>query len=191
MVSSFMFASSIIIVLFSPLILGDTSLTNLYQAQVQKEFLASNTYLTFAHRLATQGMYHGFADFFFDSAEEERDHGKKLLDFYNVRNRELQFYDLSVDETAATVENLTKMILTADQMEQQVYENLIQVRFAAESDRDYSTVHFIETQMLEEQTTAVKFMNDLVKRIERNSENSTILLQMMDQDLRNKKVKKP
>ena len=66
MVSSSMFTSTIIIVLFSPLIFGD-DLKNVYHVQVQKEFLASNTYLTFAHRLATRGVYHGFANFFFDN----------------------------------------------------------------------------------------------------------------------------
>ncbi|CAF3558442.1 unnamed protein product [Rotaria socialis] len=190
MVSSSVFISTIIVLLFSPLIFGE-DLKKLYEVQVYKEFLASNTYLTFAHRLATRGVYHGFADFFFDSAIEERAHGKKLLDFYNVRNRELLFKDVKVDETAATMEDLTKMIQAAEYMERQVYDNLIEVRLAAHIEKDYPTVHFIESQMLEEQTTALKYMYDLVKRIERNSDNSTILLQMMDQDLRKKQVKKP
>ncbi len=64
---STMFVSGILIVLFSPLILS-AGLQSLYEIQVRKEFLASNTYLTFAHRLATRGVYHGFANFFFDSA---------------------------------------------------------------------------------------------------------------------------
>jgi ferritin len=61
----------------------------------------------------------------------------------------------------------------------------------ANNEKDYPTVHFIETQMLEEQTIALKYMSDLVERIKRNSNNSTILLQMMDQDLRKKQIKKP
>ncbi|CAF4014605.1 unnamed protein product [Rotaria magnacalcarata] len=89
------------------------------------------------------------------------------------------------------MEDLTKMIQAAEYMERQVYDNLIEVRLAAHIEKDYPTVHFIESQMLEEQTTALKYMYDLVKRIERNSDNSTILLQMMDQDLRKKQVKKP
>ncbi|CAF2319694.1 unnamed protein product [Rotaria sp. Silwood2] len=190
MVSSSVFVSTIIILFFSPLIFGN-DLKQLYQNQVQKEFLASNTYLTFAHRLATRGVYHGFAEFFFDSAEEERDHGKKLLDFYNVRNRELLLYDITIEDKLASMEDLTKMIQTTEQMERQVYDNLIEVRLAAHNEKDYPTVHFIEKQMLEEQTLAVKYMYDLVKRIERNSDNSTILLQMMDQDLRKKQIKKP
>jgi ferritin len=158
---------------------------------VKNEFLASNTYLTFAHRLATRGVYQGFAKFFFDSAEEERGHGKKLIDFYNVRNRELLLYDIQIDDDIATMNDLTKMIDTAAKLEQQVYESLIDVRLMANNEKDYPTVHFIETQMLEEQTIALKYMSDLVERIKRNSNNSTILLQMMDQDLRKKQIKKP
>jgi len=77
MVSSYVFVSSLLIGFFSPLIFG-AELIQVYENQVQKEFFASNVYLTFAHRLATRGVYHGFADFFFDSAEEERGHGKKI-----------------------------------------------------------------------------------------------------------------
>jgi ferritin len=190
MVSSLVLVSGIIIVFFSPSIFGE-GLQSVYQIQVQKEFLASNIYLTFAHRLATRGVYHGFANFFFESAEEERDHGKKLLDYYNVRNRELSFPDISIDNKIAGMENLTTMIREAASLEQQVYDNLISLHSAASTATDFPTVHFIETQMLEEQTTALKYMHDLVKRIDRNPENSTVLLQMMDQDLRKKQIKKP
>jgi len=190
MVSSYVFVSSIIVGFLSPLILGG-ELKQVYEVQVQKEFFASNVYLTFAHRLATHGVYHGFANFFFESAEEERDHGKKLIDFCNVRNCELVLKDIKIDDDIATMKNLTEMIKKADQLEQDVYDNLIALRLAATNEKDYPTVHFIEKQMLEEQTTALKYMKDLVKRIERNSDNSMVLLQMMDQDLRKKQVKKP
>lgn len=185
-----MFVSIIIIGFFSVSIFGD-ELQEVYETQVQKEFFASNVYLTFAHRLATRGVYNGFAKFFFDSAEEERDHGKKLVDFYNVRNRQFVFKDILVNDSIANQINLTEMITIAKNLEQEVYDNLIEVRRIASGKQDYPTVHFIEKQMLEEQTTALKYMNDLVQRIQRNANNPTILLQMMDQDLRNKQVKKP
>jgi ferritin len=188
------FAISIIIGFLSSFICGaelKADLKKIYNNQVQKEFLASNVYLTFAHRLATRGVYHGFADFFFDSAEEERGHGKKLIDFYNVRDRELILQEIKIDDEIAKMEDLTTMIRKAQQLEQDVYDNLIELRQAAFEVKDYPTVHFIEKQMLEEQTTALKYINDLVRRIERNSGNSIVLLQMMDQDLRKKQVKKP
>ena len=185
-----MLVSGILIVLFSPLIFS-AGLQSLYEIQVKHEFLASNVYLTFAHRLETRGVYPGFAKFFFDSAEEERDHGKKLIDFYNVRNRDLLLYEIQIDDDIAAMDDLTKMIETAAKLEQQVYDSLIDVRLMAHNDKDYPTVHFIETQMLEEQTVALKQMLDLVERIKRNSNNSTVLLQMMDRDLREKQIKKP
>jgi ferritin heavy chain len=188
MVSSYVFVSSIIIGFFSPLIFG-VKLDPVFETQVQKEFFASNVYLTFAHRLATHGVYNGFAKFFFDSAEEERDHGKKLIDFSNIQNHDLVYKDIIIDDTIANMINLTDMIIKAKELEQDVYDNLIAVRQTANDRKDYPTVHFIEKQMLEEQTTALKYMNDLVQRIQRNSNNSTIVLQMMDQDLRKKQVK--
>jgi ferritin len=189
MVSSLVVVSSIILLFLSPSV-DNAGLKSAYEIQVQNEFLASNTYLTFAHRLATHGVYPGFAQFFFESAEEERDHGKKLIDFYNVRNRELLLYNIQLDEKIALMDDLPTMIRTAEQMERQVFASLIDVRTMANNDRDYATVHFIEQEMLEEQTTALKYMHDLVKRLERNAENSIVLLQMMDQDLRKKQTKK-
>ena len=189
MVSSVILVSIFIVVLFPPVV-STSELQQTYENQLQKEFLASNTYLTFAHRLLTRGVYHGFAHFFFESAEEERDHGKKLLDFYNVRNRDLPLYDIRIEDDIAAMEDLSKMIGAAAKMEKDVFEQLIKVRLAANNEKDFATVHFIESQMLEEQTTALKYMHDLVKRIERNADNSTILLQMMDQDLRKKQAKK-
>ena len=189
MVSSVLLVSILLAVLFPPVIsIGELQKT--YEIQLQKEFLASNTYLTFAHRLLTRGVYQGFAHFFFESAEEERDHGKKLLDFYNVRNRDLPLYDIDIVDNIATMTDLSKMIGAAAEMEKDVFDQLIKVRLAANNEKDFATVHFIESQMLEEQTTALKYMHDLVKRIERNADNSTILLQMMDQDLRKKQAKK-
>lgn len=186
---SFAFVTSIILVFLSPIILGG-ALDSVYKIQTQKEFYASNAYLTFAHRLATRGVYPGFAHFFFESAEEERDHGKKLIDFFNIRNRELPLYDIQIDDKIAAIEDLPTMIRTAQQMEQDVFDTLIKLRESATIDKDYATVHFIEQEMLEEQTTALKMINDLAKRIQRNPPNSTVLLQMLDQDLRNKQSKK-
>jgi len=190
MVSSYVLVSTIIIGFLSPLIFS-AEFNQVYRDQVQKEFLASNVYLTFAHRLATQGIYHGFANFFFESAEEERGHGKMLIDFNNVRDRELILNEIKIDDDIADMVDLTKMIKKAEELEQDVYNNLIKLRQAAFDEKDYPTVHFIEKQMLEEQTTALKYVKDLVRRIDRNSNNSMVLLQMMDQDLRKKQIKKP
>ena len=190
MMSSNMFVISIIIGCFV-LVISSEELQDAYEVQLQKEFFASNVYLTFAHQLATRGTYQGFAKFFYDSAEEERDHGKKLLDFYNVRDRQLSFQSIQIDGDLATMTDLTQMINKAKDLEQEVYDSLIKVRQVAHEAKDYPTVHFIEKQMLEEQTTALKYMNDLVQRLRRNAKNSTIVLQMMDQDLRKKELKKP
>lgn len=190
MMSSNMFVSSIIIG-FLALVTFGQELQDVYEVQVQKEFFASNVYLTFAHQLDTRGVYQGFAKFFYESAEEERDHGKKLVDFYNVRDRQLSFQTIQLDESLATMTDLTQMINKAKDLEQEVYDNLIKLRQSAHEARDYPTVHFIEKQMLEEQTTALKYMNDLVQRLRRNAKNSNVFLQMMDQDLRKKEIQKP
>lgn len=76
-------------------------------------------------------------------------------------------------------------------LEQDLYDNLIAVRQLAHEKRDYSTVHVIEEEMLQEQTTVLKYMHDLVQRLQRNEKNSMIVLLMMDQDVRRKQLKKP
>jgi ferritin len=72
--------------------------------------------------------------------------------------------------------HLTEMIHTAARLKEQVHKILIDVRLAANNEKNYSIVDFIETQVIEEQTIALKYMSSLVKRIERNPESSTILL---------------
>lgn len=160
-------------------------LNNIYELQIQNEFLASNVYLTFAHRLATEGIYPGFAEFFFDSAEEERDHGKHLIDFHNVNvfDWKLDLWNVNVNETFASMTKLPQMIRAATILEQTVYESLNQVRTLANDAQNYAMVHFIEKVMLEEQVVALKLMKDLSRRLEQAGE-STLFLQMMDQRLR-------
>jgi ferritin len=186
MVSSVPFVNAILILACTTIVLG-VELRNEYNVQVYKEFLASNTYLTFAQRLASEGFYQGFAHFFFESAEEERDHGKKLIEFANLRNWKLSLPRIPHDAIANST-TLTEMIYKAQNLEQQVYKQMNAVINAARDESDYTTIHFFEREMLEEQITAVKYMNDLVKRMSR-LKDSTIFLQMLDQNLRDKKVK--
>jgi len=160
-----------------------------YEKQIKKEFDASNLYLTFANSISTAGVYNGFAQWFYESSEEERTHGKMLIEYFNLRNRPVQLTDLVVRNETVAVNDLTEMITEAYKMEVDVLNSLNTVRQSANSAQDYPTVHFIEKHMLEEQTVAVKFMYDLKKRLERNADNSKIILQMLDQDLRNKQIK--
>lgn len=189
MMSSSILVSTLAIAFLATTVVGQ-DLHGVYQTQIQKEFLASNVYLTFAHRLAERGVYQGFAHFFFESAEEEREHGKKLLDFYNVRNREVSLYNVNIDDSLAGMTDVVQMIRKANELENDVLNNMLLLQRSATDAKDYATAHFIETQMLVEQTTAVKYMHDFVKRIERERDHPTVLLQMMDQELRKKQVKK-
>ena len=186
-----LFRSCLVVLLFSPLIFGDSALTRTYNTQIYNEFLASNVYLTFAHRLSHQGIYQGFADFFYESAEEEHDHGQHLIDYYNLRNFDssLSLLQIKVNDTFAKMSKLPEMIRTATVLEQTVLKSLNNVRQRAHDNNDYATVHFIEKNMLEEQITAVKTMVDLRERLTQSGE-SALFLQMMDQDLRRKRMKK-
>ncbi|UJR25143.1 hypothetical protein I4U23_006502 [Adineta vaga] len=190
MSSSIMLVSIILLGFLSPVILSK-DLKKVYQDQIEKEFFASNVYLTFAYKLARQGIYHGFANFFFESAEEEREHGKKFIDFYNVRNQDLALQSITINKTIGKIADLGAMLKGAKLLEDDVFTNMRELRNYASTAGHYETVHFIEKVMLEEQTTAVKQMHDIVQRLDRNKQNPTILLQMMDQDLRKKQVKKP
>ena len=166
-------------------------LKDVYQVQVQNEFLASNVYLTFAHRLATDGLYPGFADFFFDSATEEREHGVHLIDFYNVNsfNSDLHLGDIDINSTFTSMDQLPKMIRAATILEQSVLDSLNRVRSVAETAGDFSAVHFIEKVMLEEQVVALKVMKDLSQRLVQAGE-SRLFLQMLDRQLRKERSSK-
>ena len=192
MVSSSMFVVSVFLVVFCSSIFGQTTTNNFtptYAAQVHKEFLASNIYLSFAHTLSTAGVYPGFAEFFFDSAEEEREHGEKLVDFANVLDLDLRLAKIEVNTTYAEMKSLTTMIQEAVKLEQDVYDHLNKLRAESNTAGNYALVHFVEQEMLEEQTTALKYIRDLNERIKR-SPNSLVLLQMIDEGFREKKSTK-
>lgn len=185
MFSTQMFVSSVFIgLVFSPLLIV-ADLKSAYETQIQKEFLASNIYLSFAHALSHDGVYPGFAKFFFDSAEEEREHGEKLIDFGNVLNFDLKLSSINVEQKYATMKDVTQMIKEATNLEQQVYDHLNFLRTESGNSKNYALVHFVEKEMLEEQTTALKYIRDLNKRIER-SPTSKVLLQMLDEEFREK-----
>lgn len=188
MASSIAYFSTLVLLVFLPLLIaGDLKTT--YETQVQKEFLASNTYLTFAHTLLRAGVYPGFAEFFFESAEEEREHGEKLIDFANVLNMNLKLSTINVADKHAKMTELREMIQAATDMEKDVLKQLNDLRTEAENAGNYALVHFVEQEMLEEQATAVKLILDLNQRLARSS-SSAVLPQMMDQDLRDKQTKK-
>ncbi|CAF0821522.1 unnamed protein product [Didymodactylos carnosus] len=157
--------------------------------QVKREMDASNAYLSFSHRLATNGTYMGFSEYFRQSAEEERQHGQKLIDYWALRNKDTTLSDLVVEDEVVDAKDLIEMIRLAHTMEQKVFISLNNVRTMAHSAKDYSTVHFIEKEMLEEQTTALKLIHDLTRKIERNSDDAKILLNLLDRDLRKNQIK--
>lgn len=54
--------------------------------QIQKEINASMAYLAMAAHFSKDEINRpGFADFFFNSASEEREHGMKLIEYLDMR----------------------------------------------------------------------------------------------------------
>lgn len=169
--------------------------------QIRWEFAASNLYLHYAHRLSVDGLHMGFADFYYDSFEEEREHGLKLLDFLNVRNIEASLGNIHFnveiyqqwkknkqypESNPFDAVNLADMIRETAYLEEMVFEKLNNLASVASKDSAYAVVHFVEKVMLEEQTVAYKVSKDMQTRLERNSGREFVFLQMMDQELRKK-----
>ncbi|KAG0331222.1 fts3-like protein [Podila humilis] len=134
--------------------------------QISQELQASQVYLSLA---AWAGHVNqalpGLEKFFKESAEEEREHAQKLIDYQNRRGGKVILQTLQAPE--AEWSSARNAIESTLQLEKDVNKSLLNVHKIAEENNDPQLCDFIESEYLEEQVDAIKKISDLVTQLNR------------------------
>ncbi|CAG8637366.1 11344_t:CDS:1, partial [Ambispora gerdemannii] len=135
-------------------------------AQINTELEAAQTYLSLAAWAGNVSVaLPGLTKFFHESAQEERTHADKLINYQNLRGGKVVLTDLKAPESNWTsAKNALEAVL---QLEKDVNKSLLNLHKIAEERNDPQLCDFIESEFLGEQVDAVKKIADYVTQLNR------------------------
>ncbi|KAH7537606.1 hypothetical protein FEM48_Zijuj03G0110800 [Ziziphus jujuba var. spinosa] len=112
----------------------------------------------------------GFAKFFKESSEEERDHAEKLMEYQNKRGGKVKLQSilmpLSEFDHPEKGDALHAMELALS-LEKLTNEKLLNLHHVAEQNKDVQLVDFVESEFLAEQVEAIKKISEYVAQLRR------------------------
>ncbi|KAG1967975.1 ferritin, middle subunit-like [Pimephales promelas] len=106
----------------------------------------------------------GFAKFFKENSEEEREHAEKLMEFQNKRGGKIVLQDVKKPERDMWGNGLIAM-QCALQLEKNVNQALLDLHKAASEKTDPHLCDFLETHYLNEQVEAIKKIGDHITNL--------------------------
>jgi len=107
----------------------------------------------------------GFAKFFKESSDEEREHAEKLMKLQNTRGGRIVLQDIKKPERDEWGKGIDAM-KTALALEKNVNQSLLDLHAIADQHKDYQLADFIEGHYLQEQVQAIKELSDYVTNLE-------------------------
>ncbi|XP_033323977.2 ferritin 1 heavy chain [Megalopta genalis] len=146
------------------------SCTKGLEEQLHKEIQASRTYLAMGAQFAEYSYNRlGFSEFFFKSANEEREHGIKILEYLLMRGESAvdfnSLMNMLMDPVSASWSNGLTALTSALDLETNVTRSIHKVIHTCEEDskfNDYHLVDYLTTEFLDEQ---YKGQRDLAGKI--------------------------
>ncbi|KAK2414759.1 ferritin-3, chloroplastic [Trifolium repens] len=112
----------------------------------------------------------GFAKFFKESSEEEREHAEKLMKYQNIRGGRVVLHPIknvpSEFEHVEKGDALHAMELALS-LEKLTNEKLLNVHSVADRNNDPEMTHFIEGEFLAEQVESIKKISEYVSQLRR------------------------
>jgi ferritin heavy chain len=139
----------------------------LINKQINMEFYASYVYLSMNSFFAREDQaLHGFAKFFEKNSGEERDHGKKFMDYQNSRGGKVVFQDV-VKPTTMEWGTALQAVEAALDLEIKVNASLLALHVAAGEKGDAHLCDFLESNFLDEQVEGIKELGDLITKMKR------------------------
>ncbi|XP_075939209.1 ferritin, spleen middle subunit-like [Anarhichas minor] len=112
----------------------------------------------------------GFAHFFKENSDEEREHAQKLLTFQNNRGGRIFLQDLKKPDRDEWGSGLEAM-QCALQLEKNVNQALLDLHKLASDNVDPHMCDFLETHYLNEQVEAIKKLGDYISNLSRMDAN--------------------
>ncbi|KAF9995580.1 hypothetical protein BGZ80_006941 [Entomortierella chlamydospora] len=148
--------------------------------QISQELQASQVYLSLSAWAGSGQALPGLEKFFKKSAEEEREHAQKLIDYQNRRGGKVVLQTLSAPEIDwSSARNAIEATL---QLEKDVNKSLLNLHKVSEENSDAQLSDFIASVYLPEQVEGIKKIADLVAQLNRVG-NDGLGLYLWDQEL--------
>ena len=153
-------------------------LVEAFNAQIAREFSAAHQYTAVGAYYAAE-TYPRLAAFFYDQAEEEREHGMKMVNFLLDRDAKVDFG--SVDAPRGAFADHVEPIGIALEQERQVTVRINELFEIARETRDYQSEQFLQW-FLEEQVEEEATMQDLLTMAERTRDIPVLLEEYLARD---------
>lgn len=146
--------------------------------QINKEFYSGYLYLSMSAHLKEIGLF-GFAKWTRKHAQEEVEHGLKLLDYLLERD---SFVTLKQIQTPQFEFNgVISIFKTIYEHERSITNSIMEIAKLSESECDRKTLSFIDW-FIEEQVEEEQIVKNIIKRLEIFGEDKVALF-LMDKEL--------
>jgi ferritin len=147
-------------------------------AQIAREFAASHQYVAVGTYYAAE-TFPRLAEFFYEQAEEEREHALKMVNYLLDRNQQPDIG--AIGAPRKTFEDHVEPIQLALEQERQVTVRISELFEIARDTRDYQSEQFIHW-FLEEQVEEEASMQDLLTVAERTRSIPMLLEEYLARD---------
>jgi len=135
--------------------------------QINLELYASYVYLSMSYYFDRDDVaMKGFAKFFLENSDEEREHAQKLMKFQNQRGGRILLQAVQKPERDEWGSGLEAM-QGALALEKNVNQSLLDLHSLADTHGDSQMADFIEGTYLTEQTEAIKDLSDKITNLKR------------------------
>ncbi|KAF8971648.1 fts3-like protein [Entomortierella lignicola] len=149
--------------------------------QISQELQASQVYLSLSSWAGSANQaLPGLEKFFKKSAQEEREHAQKLIDYQNRRGGRVILQALPAPE--ANWDSALNAIEATLQLEKDVNKSLLNLHKVSEENDDPQLSDFIASEYLPEQVEGIKKISDLVVQLNRVGSDG-LGLYLWDQEL--------
>jgi len=135
--------------------------------QINMELYASYCYQSMAYYFDRDDVaLPGFAKFFKESSNEEREHAEKLMAFQNKRGGRIVLQDVKKPDRDEWGCGLDAMQVALG-LEKSVNQSLLDLHKVADSHNDAQMTDFLEGEFLQEQVKAIKDIGDKISNLKR------------------------
>nr|ABB05537.1 ferritin peptide [Penaeus chinensis] len=135
--------------------------------QINMELYASYVYLSMAHYFERDDVaLPGFAKFFKESSDEERDHAQIFMKYQNKRGGRIVLQQIAAPSMQEWGTGLEALQAALD-LEKQVNQSLLELHGTASGNNDPHLTKLLEDEYLEEQVDSIKKIGDMITRLKR------------------------
>nr|6LBC_A Chain A, Ferritin [Penaeus japonicus]6LBC_B Chain B, Ferritin [Penaeus japonicus]6LBC_C Chain C, Ferritin [Penaeus japonicus]6LBC_D Chain D, Ferritin [Penaeus japonicus]6LBC_E Chain E, Ferritin [Penaeus japonicus]6LBC_F Chain F, Ferritin [Penaeus japonicus] len=135
--------------------------------QINMELYASYVYLSMAYYFERDDVaLPGFAKFFKESSDEEREHAQTFMKYQNKRGGRIVLQQIAAPSMQEWGTGLEALQAALD-LEKQVNQSLLELHSTASGNNDPHLTKLLEDEYLEEQVDSIKKIGDMITKLKR------------------------